>query len=93
VFLLVTPDKAMTWHGDSSTEEERATAAAVVEKLLEGTSVREEVTVAEGEEPEEFWSALGGQGAPLLACCVLGPITERAHAPQVAAATGACCIW
>lgn len=63
VFIAVAADKVYTWAGDSSTDEERTTAADVAQKLLEGAATREPVSVSEGEEPEDFWSAIGGQGA------------------------------
>lgn len=69
VFIAVTADKVYTWAGDSSTEEEHATAADVAEKLLAGATTREPVSVTEGEETEDFWAAIGGQGAPLFASC------------------------
>lgn len=65
VFIVVTADKLYTWAGDSSTEIERSTGAEVADKLLAGSATRETVRIAEGEETEDFWTALGGQGALL----------------------------
>ena len=59
VFIAVTADKVYTWAGDSSTEEEHATAADVAEKLLAGATTREPVSVTEGEET--------ASGQPLVA--------------------------
>jgi hypothetical protein len=67
VFIAVTADKVFAWAGDSSTELERTTAGQVAEKLLAGSTEREPVSVTEGEETEEFWAAIGGQGTSCAA--------------------------
>lgn len=83
VFIVVAADKVYTWAGDSSTEEERTTAADVAEKLLAGATAREPVSIAEGEETEDFWAAIGGQGehtltpSILLAACLQLPAAHQ----------------
>lgn len=58
-FVLLTPGTMFAWHGSGSNEAERATADGVA-ALMQGG--RELATLAEGDEPEEFWAALGGKG-------------------------------
>ncbi|XP_063233933.1 gelsolin, cytoplasmic isoform X2 [Bacillus rossius redtenbacheri] len=58
VFVLETPGTTYLWIGASAIDEEKefgANAAALV------SPDNEAVTVAEGQEPEEFWAALGGR--------------------------------
>ena len=65
-FVLLTPSTMYCWNGNASSEGERTTAAGVAELLKdnppikEGT-VRDVVPVTEGEEPDEFWAAVGGK--------------------------------
>ena len=78
-FVLLTPSRMFVWCGSGANESERTTARATAE-LLRGTRATEEV--AEGSEPDEFWSAIGGKAeyptakwlpppsrAPMLFCC------------------------
>jgi len=58
VFGLFTADNLYIWSGSNSTKEENATALTAL-KPLQGS--RKLVNVAEGSEPEEFWTALGGK--------------------------------
>eukprot|EP01102_Stenamoeba_stenopodia_P006568 TRINITY_DN1810_c1_g1_i1.p1 TRINITY_DN1810_c1_g1~~TRINITY_DN1810_c1_g1_i1.p1 ORF type:complete len:998 (+),score=322.48 TRINITY_DN1810_c1_g1_i1:204-3197(+) len=66
-FLLFTPGKVLAWHGKGTNEHEKALALRVAERLIPGSKV---VEVAEGNEPEEFWTAVGEKGkipeVPLL---------------------------
>jgi hypothetical protein len=78
-FVLLTPSRMFVWCGSGANESERTTARATAE-LLRGARATEEV--AEGSEPDEFWSAIGGKAeyptakwlpppsrAPMLFCC------------------------
>lgn len=58
VFIVLTEEKTYIWQGKDSNEVEKELASAFVEKLAPGS---ESVVVEEGEEPEEFWEALGGK--------------------------------
>lgn len=69
-FVLVTPATVFSWNGNASNDSERAVALSIAELLQQhsygppGTAAPERAlaAVVEGEEPEEFWAALGGQG-------------------------------
>jgi hypothetical protein len=64
VFVLVNSTHVYVWCGTYSNESEATVGAAVAAKLAGGylnKSGREVVKVAEGEEPAELWSALGGK--------------------------------
>lgn len=58
-FVLETPGTTYIWYGKGASEFERSMAQSV-SKIL--SPDHEHVEVNEGEETEEFWSALGGQG-------------------------------
>ena len=75
-YVLVTESSVFAWSGRDSSESERSTAGAIAEVLRGEQSV---VPVAEGEEDDTFWAALGGQGGshqvllqgrPALTSCV-----------------------
>ncbi|XP_020729160.1 advillin isoform X3 [Odocoileus virginianus] len=57
VFLLRTQAEHYLWCGKGSSGDERAMAKELAGLLCEGT----ENTVAEGQEPAEFWDLLGGK--------------------------------
>ncbi|TKC46840.1 hypothetical protein EI555_015250, partial [Monodon monoceros] len=57
VFLLRTQAEHYLWHGKGSSGDERAMAKELAGLLCDGT----ENTVAEGQEPAEFWDLLGGK--------------------------------
>lgn len=57
-FVLVTAEGATVWQGSHANEEELATASKVAAVLQPDGAVS---TVAEGEETDEFWAALGGK--------------------------------
>ncbi|KAG6464313.1 gelsolin, cytoplasmic [Manduca sexta] len=58
VFVLQTPDAVYVWNGNESSEEEREAALNFVNMVV---GEEKEVTpVNQGDEPEEFWAALGG---------------------------------
>nr|XP_031318194.1 advillin isoform X3 [Camelus dromedarius] len=57
VFLLRTQTEHYLWYGKGSGGDERAAAKALAGFLCDGT----ESTVAEGQEPAEFWDLLGGK--------------------------------
>ncbi|XP_077769707.1 advillin isoform X1 [Canis aureus] len=59
VFLLRTQGEHYLWYGKGSSGDERAMAKELASFLCEGT----EDTVAEGQEPAEFWDLLGGKTA------------------------------
>lgn len=58
VFLVLTDDKTYIWQGKDSNEVERELANGFVEKLAPDA---ETIVVEEGEEPDEFWEAIGGK--------------------------------
>lgn len=58
-FVELTPAAAYLWTGAGASEAEVATAEAVATVLKQGRKLE---VVAEGSEPEAFWSALGGKG-------------------------------
>ena len=69
-FVLVTPSIVFSWNGSNANEAEIATALSIAE-VLKGHSygppgsaapARTVSQISEGEEPEEFWTGLGGQG-------------------------------
>ncbi|GAB1295636.1 Advillin [Apodemus speciosus] len=57
VFLLRTQAEHYLWYGKGSSGDERAMAKELVELLCDGNAD----TVAEGQEPPEFWDLLGGK--------------------------------
>ncbi|KAI5280636.1 Advillin [Manis pentadactyla] len=57
VFLLRTQAEHYLWFGKGCSGDERAMAKELARLLCEGT----EDTVAEGQEPAEFWDLLGGK--------------------------------
>nr|XP_012632590.1 advillin isoform X3 [Microcebus murinus] len=57
VFLLKTQAEHYLWYGKGSSGDERAMAKELAGFLCDGT----ENTVAEGQEPAEFWDLLGGK--------------------------------
>jgi hypothetical protein len=57
-FVLVNPDSEFVWYGRGANDEEREAAKKISAKLAGSRNV---VEVNEGEEPEEFWSTLGGK--------------------------------
>ena len=58
-FVLLTPGVMFVWMGKESNMSEQETAVDVAE-VLQGS--RKLTKVEEGEEPDEFWSAIGGKG-------------------------------
>ncbi|XP_077932316.1 advillin isoform X1 [Halichoerus grypus] len=58
-FLLRSQAENYLWYGKGSSGDERAMAKELASLLCEGT----EDTVAEGQEPAEFWDLLGGKTA------------------------------
>ncbi|KAG6460989.1 hypothetical protein O3G_MSEX012352 [Manduca sexta] len=58
VFVLQTADAVYVWNGNESSEEEREAALKFV-NLVVGEE-KEVTPVNQGDEPEEFWAALGG---------------------------------
>ncbi|XP_074258914.1 advillin isoform X1 [Saimiri boliviensis] len=57
VFLLRTQAEHYLWYGKGSSGDERAMAKELASLLCDGS----ENTVAEGQEPAEFWDLLGGK--------------------------------
>lgn len=57
VFLLWTQAEHYLWYGKGSSGDERAMAKELAELLCDGNAD----TVAEGQEPPEFWDLLGGK--------------------------------
>lgn len=59
VFVLETPSTTYIWNGLASSDDEKSLGVEVAGLVSPG---RDPVPVAEGEEPAEFWDALGGRG-------------------------------
>ena len=59
VFVLETPSATFIWNGVASSDAEKSLGVEIANLVSPG---RNHVTVPEGEEPAEFWAALGGQG-------------------------------
>jgi gelsolin len=59
VFILETPSKTWIWVGQAATEDELEIANGLVSVV---SPDRENEVVREGEEVEEFWAGIGGQG-------------------------------
>lgn len=59
VFVLETPSNTYLWLGKTASDEEKAMGNTVCELV---SPDRDVTTVAEGDEDDDFWSALGGQG-------------------------------
>ena len=57
-FVLVKPDTCFVWEGKGSNKAEQDAAKAVGQKLK---GERKLVEIAEGSEPEAFWTAIGGK--------------------------------
>jgi len=58
-FVLQTPEVCYAWKGKGANDSEFQTAQKVQGILLGG---RKEMDINEGEEPDEFWAAIGGKG-------------------------------
>ncbi|XP_046387919.1 gelsolin, cytoplasmic isoform X2 [Ischnura elegans] len=58
-YVLETPTNTYIWQGQGCSDEEREMAVNASALVSPG---RDPIVVPEGEEPEEFWEALGGQG-------------------------------
>lgn len=60
VFVLEVPSQSYIWTGTSSSDEEKAMGVEIANLVSPG---RDQMVVMEGEEPEDFWNALGGQAS------------------------------
>jgi villin 1/advillin len=63
-FVLLTPSTAQVWRGRGATDAEVSTAEALCSSLAQSyqnKDGRAESSFAEGDEPEDFWAALGGR--------------------------------
>lgn len=58
-FVLETPAETYLWTGKGASEDEKVMGSKLVNILTPG---RKPVIIAEGEEPEKFWSSIGGKG-------------------------------
>ncbi|KAG8223496.1 hypothetical protein J437_LFUL004964, partial [Ladona fulva] len=58
-FVLETPTETYIWYGQGCSDEEKEMARNASSLV---SPDREPIIIEEGEEPEEFWNALGGQG-------------------------------
>ncbi|XP_058829411.1 gelsolin, cytoplasmic isoform X1 [Topomyia yanbarensis] len=59
VFILETPSATYIWHGVGASESEKEMAAKIVWIISPNVTPQ---LISEGAEPDEFWTALGGQG-------------------------------
>ncbi|XP_067013400.2 gelsolin, cytoplasmic isoform X2 [Anabrus simplex] len=62
MFVLETPSATYLWHGKGASDEEKEFARNAVALV---SPDREATPINEGEEPAEFWDAIGGQGSYL----------------------------
>jgi len=61
-FALLTPKTMYQWNGGGANDAEKAVAANICDMLKDvPPGGREVVVLAEGEEPDEFWEAVGGK--------------------------------
>eukprot|EP00300_Choanocystis_sp_HF-7_P015692 c19141_g1_i3.p1 GENE.c19141_g1_i3~~c19141_g1_i3.p1 ORF type:complete len:804 (+),score=216.53 c19141_g1_i3:39-2450(+) len=58
-FILMTPTVFFLWFGNGCNDSERHSARAIT-GMLKHSSLQA-VEIAEGQEPDEFWAALGGK--------------------------------
>lgn len=92
-FVVVVPASATAymWTGKGSNEAEKEAAAKLGSKLVsqwtEKAAGIKAVAVAEGAEPAEFWSALGGKAE--YASAVPPPTVQKARLLEVSDASGA----
>ncbi|XP_041983743.1 gelsolin-like [Aricia agestis] len=61
VYILETPDVVYVWNGKESHSSERESGLSFVSALA---GDKEVVEVEQGDEPDEFWDALGGAPEP-----------------------------
>jgi gelsolin len=59
VFILETPKNTWIWTGEGSNEDEQELAVGISSLVSPDRSAEK---IAEGSEPEEFWSSIGGKG-------------------------------
>lgn len=63
--MVLTPLTAFVWAGNACLPDEKAAALAAAKGVLGGAGgTRQVVECREGDEPAEFWDAIGGQGVP-----------------------------
>lgn len=60
-FVLLTADKVFTWVGKYASEAEKKMLDDVVADVLNGKKAPPTEALAEGAEPEAFWTLLGGK--------------------------------
>eukprot|EP01024_Parvocaulis_polyphysoides_P040084 TRINITY_DN3640_c0_g4_i2.p1 TRINITY_DN3640_c0_g4~~TRINITY_DN3640_c0_g4_i2.p1 ORF type:complete len:918 (-),score=215.37 TRINITY_DN3640_c0_g4_i2:1688-4390(-) len=75
-YVLVAHNKCYNWHGTYASPEEREIAENVSKILVKELEL-EEIEVKEGEEPDEFWEALGGKTE-------YAKFSKKGHAPSQA---------
>ncbi|KAG5671064.1 hypothetical protein PVAND_001279 [Polypedilum vanderplanki] len=59
VFILETPTNTFVWYGKGANDFEQSMGLSVSKTISPG---RDAIVIYEGEEPNEFWDALGGKG-------------------------------
>lgn len=59
VFILETPANTYIWNGRGASDFEHSMGSSVSKTISPDRSA---IVIEEGEEPEEFWAALGGKG-------------------------------
>jgi len=60
VFILKTPTLSFKWEGAGASDDEKEFAESITEFITAGGDLE---TIAEHDEPEEFWERLGGKEA------------------------------
>ncbi|KAG5671065.1 hypothetical protein PVAND_001280 [Polypedilum vanderplanki] len=58
VFILDTPANTFVWYGDGANDFEYSTGLLMSKRFSQD---RNAIVIYEGEEPDEFWNALGGK--------------------------------
>ena len=71
--MLDAPGARTVWFGKQSTGDERAVAKSVAEALAPPAKVE---TTSEGQEPEAFWTALGGKAEYFSAAPDVRPLAD-----------------
>jgi len=94
VFILETPSNTWIWAGRDSNEDEVKHATAMASII---SPKRDVESIADGNEPDDFWEALGGKGdvtvwdhesqppilKPRLFHCKVSPVSGKFRAYQI----------
>lgn len=84
-FVLLTPATMYVWNGEGANDDEKATAQNI-STIMKGDRAQEDV--AEGSEPEGFWTGLGGKGEYVKGSKDLGEMERDPILFQISVNTG-----